>query len=135
MRKINPNWHGNLNKNPGLKNKGWLFSPAPNALGIYLEIIQNNTSFEVKTWDCRTIGVFSNVKDATSCAESFRTPLMPTSKIQDIRFIPDSKLIAPKPKKHEKVVMKPIETPVSEFVPIEEEDEKVVEHPDDIIVF
>ncbi len=133
MRKFNPNWHGKLSSKHN--NNGGMHAPVPNALGIYLEIVQKNNSFEVKTWDGRVIGVFFNIKDALNCAESFRTPLMPTSRIDDIRYIVDSKLVAPKPKKHEKIVMKPIEVPANEFTPIEEESEAVVEHPGDIFVF
>lgn len=134
MRKANPNWHGKFT--PKVQKKGWTYASKPNALNIYLEIIQNGGNFEVKTWDNRIIGVFSNIKEAETCASNFRTPLMPTSKITDIRFIPDPHSVAPKPRKHEKVVMEPITAPVLEFVPIQEdEEEKVVEHPDDIVVF
>lgn len=133
MRKANPNWHGKIT--PKVQKSGWTFAPKPNALNIYLEIIQNGRIFEVKTWDDRTIGVFSNIKEAETCASNFRTPLMPTSKITDIRFVPDPNFVAPKPKKHEKVVMEPMVTPVLEFIPIQEDEEVVVEHPSDIVVF
>lgn len=134
MRKANPNWHGKFaSKTP---KKDWTFDSKPNALSIYLEIVQNGGCYEVKTWDNRTIGTFTNLKNAEICASNFRTPLMPTSKITDIRFVPDPDSVAPKPRKHEKVVMEPITAPVLEFVPIQEdEEEKVVEHPDDIVVF
>lgn len=127
--RVNPFWHQ--------KNQAHVKQKMQNSLGIYLEIRQLNGTFEIHTWDGRKLGAFINSKHAETFARNYRTPLMPTSAIQDIRFIPDPKLVPPKPKKHEKVVMEPISIKQTEidFIPIKEDEEIVVAHPDDIVVF
>jgi len=93
-------------------------------------------TYEVYTWENKFIGRFSSAKEAEVCARNYKTPLMPTSSIKDIRFVPDPKTAPPKPKKHEKAVMTPVAPSTGkEFIPIQEEDEIVVPHPDDVIVF
>jgi len=125
MRRANPQW------NPTIKNT----SNFTNALGVYLEIRQIGKTYDVYLWDGRQIGTFLDSKSAEICARGFRSPLMPTQSIQDIRFVPDPKLAPAKPKKHEKVIMTPITIIEPEFTPIQEDEVVVVEHPEDIITF
>lgn len=127
-RTANPYWHNQFNS-------GNVANVTTNALNIYLEIVQLDNQFTVKTWDGRTLGVFDSAKDAETFARTWRSSLSPIKAIEDIRFVPDPKLAPPKPRKHVRVDMEPIPVTGNEFVPIIEDEEVVVEHPADVITF
>jgi hypothetical protein len=133
MRKVNPRgWNATSATARNMSNATKVATT--NALGIYLEICQIDNKYVVKTWDGRTLGVFSDIKQAELIAKSFKTNLMPTSAITDIRYIPDPALL-PTPKKRTKAVMKPVEPEEQDFIPIEEDNGIVVDHPEDIVIF
>ena len=125
-RTANPYWHNQFNTS---------VANTANALNIYLEIIQLDNQYTVKTWDGRILGVFDSPKDAETFARTWRCTLSPVKPISDIRFIQDPKTAPPKPRKHVKVDMEPIPVTGTEFAPIIEDEEVVVEHPADVITF
>lgn len=106
-----------------------------NALNLFLEIHQKGAQYEVKKWDGATIGYFNDANTAQIFAKNYRTTLMPTQSITDIRFIPDPAVNTPTPHRRDKAVMTPVKIKNSDFVPIDEENEIVVSHPDNIITF
>lgn len=132
-RKVNPSGWNAMSTSRNMSNATKVVTA--NALGIYLEICQIDNKYVVKTWDGRTIGVFADMKTAETIAKNYKTSLMPTSSITDIRYIPDPALAPPKPKKRTKAVMKKVEPEEQDFIPIAEDDGVVVDHPENIIIF
>lgn len=130
MRRVNPKWNS-LNHNTNFSNN------VTNALGIFIEIRMKAHQYQLYIWDgaYREIGVFSTMQDAESFAKAYRSHLMPTQRIEDIRFVPDKKITPPKPKKQEKAIMTPVPICGNNFSSIDESDGIEVEHPKDIITF
>lgn len=112
-----------------------LNNSTPDALNLYLEIHQKGAKYEVKKWDGTTIGHFDNAQAAQIFAKNYYSVLSPTKPITDIRFIADPAVNPPRPSRRDKAVMNPVKIKNADFVPIDEDNEIVVTHPDDIITF
>jgi len=104
-------------------------------LGIYLEIVQGEDFYEIRENTKGAIAQFKSLDEAQKFCEVYRSRLMPTQKIKDVRILLNSKFAPPMPFNRSEAEMNPIKITDGNFVPVDEKQNVVVEHPDDLITF
>jgi hypothetical protein len=105
-------------------------------LGIYLHIKQIDADlYEVYDRFDKMLARFTSLDAAQQFCAAYRSKLMPTQPISDIRITLNPKFVPPMPYNRTEAEMNPVKLTDGDFVPVDEKQGTVVEHPEDIIVF